>query len=169
MSAANRILRNFALFVDGLGYAGNAEEVTPPVLAIKTEDYMAGGLDSSLPIDMGQEKMELKFKLNDMGADALSLWGVIGGPDFTTNLKGALQNLDGSVESILIAGRGRVRSVTASSMQAGQKANHEYVMDLTYFRYDLDGATIHEIDVPNMIRRINGVDQLANIRAAMGI
>jgi P2 family phage contractile tail tube protein len=169
MSAANRVLRNFAVFVDGNGYAGNAEEVTLPTLDIKFEEFMAGGLDSPLPIDMGQEKMELKFKLNDLGADALSTWGVIGGADFTYNFKGALQNLDGSTESILVACRGHTKTLTPSTWTAGSKANHEYAVFCTYYRYDVDGSTVHEIDVANMIRSINGVDQLANVRTALGM
>ena len=32
-----KILKNFNLFVDGRGYAGRAEEVSPPKLSIKTE------------------------------------------------------------------------------------------------------------------------------------
>ena len=169
MSAANRILRNFALFFDGVGYAGNAEKVTPPTLALILEQYKAGGLDMSLPIDMGMEDMVLKFTLNDLGADAISTFGVLGGPDFTANLKGALQNLDGSVESVLVSARGKVKSVTPSEWIAGQKANHEYEIACTYYRYEVDGTTVIEIDVPNMIRRINGVDQLSTIRAAMGL
>jgi len=169
MSAANRILRNFQLFFDGIGYAGNCEEVTPPKLAIKLERFLAGGLDGSLPIDMGTEDMELRFKVNDLGADALSTYGVIGGPDFTANLRGALQNLDGSIESVLISCRGKINEVTPSAWQAGQKANDEFAMALTYYRKDVDGSTVIEIDLPNMIRRINGVDQLANIRAAIGL
>ena len=31
-----KILKNFNLFVDGRGYAGKADEVTPPKLTIKT-------------------------------------------------------------------------------------------------------------------------------------
>jgi P2 family phage contractile tail tube protein len=38
-----KILKNFNLFVDGRGYAGRAEEVTPPKLTIKTEELRAGG------------------------------------------------------------------------------------------------------------------------------
>lgn len=42
------ILRNVNVFVDGRGYAGRAQEVTLPKLAVKTEEHRAGGLDAPI-------------------------------------------------------------------------------------------------------------------------
>lgn len=169
MPAANNILRNFALSVAGTGYAGNADEVQLPTLAIKTEDFMAGGMDASTAIDMGMEKMELTFKLNDKAAAALATFGVIGGPDPTFNFRGALQNLDGSVSSLLVQARGRTKSIKPTVAKVGARADDEYAVDLNYYSYAVDGSVIHLIDVLNGIRMIDGVDQLANIRAALGL
>ena len=47
-----KILKNFNLFVDGRGYAGRTEEVTPPKLTIKTEELRAGGMDAPISIDL---------------------------------------------------------------------------------------------------------------------
>ena len=55
-----KILKNFNLFVDGRGYAGKAEEVTPPKLTIKTEEFRGGGMDVPAAVDMGMEKLEAK-------------------------------------------------------------------------------------------------------------
>ena len=52
-----KILKNFNLFIDGRGYAGKCDEVNPPKLNIKSEEYRAGGLDAPIPIDMGMEKL----------------------------------------------------------------------------------------------------------------
>lgn len=46
-----KVLKNFSLFVDGRGYAGKAEEVTPPKLTIKTEEFRGGGMDAPIDID----------------------------------------------------------------------------------------------------------------------
>lgn len=53
--AARDILKNFNLFVDGRGYAGNVSEYTPPNLAVQTEDHRAGGMDAPIALDMGME------------------------------------------------------------------------------------------------------------------
>jgi P2 family phage contractile tail tube protein len=63
MSAASDILKNFNLFVDGVGFAGNAEEVQLPALNIIEEDFRAGGMDSPIGLDMGIEKLETSFKI----------------------------------------------------------------------------------------------------------
>jgi hypothetical protein len=166
---ANGILRDFALTVDGEGYAGNAEEVTLPALDLLIVDYKAGGLDAPLSIDMGMEKMQLKAKLNDTTADALATFGLLGSQDKTVTLKGAAQNLDNSISQIAVSARGKCRTLTASPWKKGETANHEYVWDLSYYQYAVDGSVVHQIDVQNGIRIINGVDQLQNVRAALGL
>ena len=40
---------------------------------------------------------------------------------------------------------------------------------LRYYKLEIDGETIHEIDVENMTRVINGTDQLAARRRALGL
>ena len=59
----SKILKNFNLFVDGRGYAGRAEEVTPPKLTIKTEEIRNGGMDAPISVDLGMEKLECQFIL----------------------------------------------------------------------------------------------------------
>ena len=44
-----KILKNFNVFVDGLGYAGRVEEITLPKLTIKTEEYQGAGM--SAPVE----------------------------------------------------------------------------------------------------------------------
>ena len=64
---------------------------------------------------------------------------------------------------------GTIRMITPDAWQPGQKAAKEYTVDCRYYRYEQDGEVIHEIDVVNMIRVINGTDRLAEIRAAIGV
>ena len=40
---------------------------------------------------------------------------------------------------------------------------------LRYYKLEIGGETIHEIDAENMKRVINGVDQLEKRRAALGL
>ena len=68
-----KILKNFNLFVDGRGYAGRAEEVTPPKLTIKTEELRAGGMDAPISIDLGMEKLECGFSLVEYDPNLMQL------------------------------------------------------------------------------------------------
>lgn len=42
-------------------------------------------------------------------------------------------------------------------------------MDLRYYKLVYNGKELIEIDAENMIRKIDGVDQLASTRTALGL
>ncbi len=56
-----KILKNFNVFVDGRGYAGRIDEISLPKLAIKTEEYRAGGMDIPVSIDILLLPTNIKF------------------------------------------------------------------------------------------------------------
>jgi P2 family phage contractile tail tube protein len=43
------------------------------------------------------------------------------------------------------------------------------MMDVRYYRLEMDGEEIYEIDLVNTKRVIGGVDQMASARSAMGM
>ena len=51
----------------------------------------------------------------------------------------------------------------------GEKVPMKAMVACRYYKLEHGGTTIHEIDVVNMIRIVNGTDQLAEQRAAIGI
>ncbi|GHT98386.1 hypothetical protein FACS1894126_3800 [Alphaproteobacteria bacterium] len=59
-----KILKNFNVFVDGRGYAGRVEEVSLPKLSLKTDEFLAGGMDAPIEIDLGMEKLEADLTPN---------------------------------------------------------------------------------------------------------
>ena len=83
------VLRNCDLFVDGRGYAGKVEEMTPPKLTVQTEEYRAGGMDAPVELDMGMEKLECGFSLGAVDAGVLKLWGLRAGARVPLTFRGA--------------------------------------------------------------------------------
>lgn len=51
----------------------------------------------------------------------------------------------------------------------GDKAEIKHSIGLTYYKLEVDGRTVYEIDPIGMRRVINGVDQLAAQRSALGL
>lgn len=168
MAPASDILKNFNLFVDGRGYAGNVDELTPPTLAITMDDYRGGGMDTSVEVDMGMEKLETSFSMSKQDADILKALGGVAGATIPLTARGALQSLDGSVTPVVLRMRGKIRSIDPGTWKAGEKATMAVSVGLTYYEREQGGETLCKIDVLNRIREIGGVDQLAEIRAAMG-
>ena len=169
MAAAAQIRKNFSLFLDGFGYAGNVDEYQPPALTVQVEDFRAGGMDTSVALDMGMEKLEATFKLSKIAAEALRLWGVGAGQTFALVVRGALEDLDGTVKPEVFTQRGTIRSIEFDAVTAGAKAGVSLTMDIREFSYDVDGVRVHDIDVLNMKRIVNGQDRLAAQRAAIGL
>lgn len=169
MGAANDILKNINLFVDGQGHAGEVEEVTPPPLTLVTEDFRAGGMDAPVKLDMGMEAMEASFSMASYNAALLSQFGVSEGNSVQCTLRGAIESFDGTVKPITINLRGKITSVDEGTWAPGQKPQIQYTMNCIYYKRQVDGRLIHEIDIENMKRIVDGVDRLEEIRAAIGV
>jgi P2 family phage contractile tail tube protein len=169
MNAAAQILKNFNLYVDGRGYAGNVDEVSLPILNIVGEDYRAGGMDAPIEIDMGMEKLEATFKVSKFDRDLIAKWGVAVGGTIPLVLRGALESLDGTVQAVVVKLTGRIHSMEVDTVTPGAKAAMTFRFAATAYSYQQDGETLIDIDVRNMKRIIGGVDRLAAQRKAIGL
>lgn len=167
--AARDILKNINLFVDGRGYAGQVQDVTPPPLTLKTEEFRAGGMDAPIDITMGMEKMAGSFNLLAYDSDVLALFGVIEGSTVPFTIRAALESYDGTVTPVVMNMRGKITSIDPGTWTPGQLAPLNVSMMLTYFKQQHGDTVVHEIDVENMVRVINGVDSLEAIRNALAI
>lgn len=163
-----KILKNFNLFVDGRGYAGRAEEVSPPKLTIKTEELRAGGMDVPATIDMGMEKLEASFSLVEYDPELLKQFGVVSGNAVQLTLRGALVD-DTTTTPMVIGLRGMFTEMDMGKFKAGDKATMQCTVACRYYSLEIGGRKLIEIDVDNMTRVIDGVDKLAEIRSALGI
>jgi P2 family phage contractile tail tube protein len=167
MPAASHILKNFAVFVDGKGYVGQADEVQLPALNLVEEDFRAGGMDAPIGIEMGQEKMESTFAFSAFDKELLSKWGTAAEVPFTA--RGVTESFDGSSQAVIAQVRGKVKGLEHGAWQAGQKTANTFTVSVTYYKLTVDSVVVHEIDVLNMKRIVNGVDRLAAQRAALGV
>ena len=163
------VLRNVNLFVDGRGFAGSVEEVNLPKLTVATEEHRAGGMDAAVEIDMGLEKLECDWSTSAVDATLLGQWGLSGGSQIPVTFRGALESEDGGVKAVEARVRGAVKEIDWGTWKPGEKAPLKCMLAVRYYKLTIDGTVIHEIDVPNMKRIVNGVDRLAEQRAALGI
>jgi P2 family phage contractile tail tube protein len=167
--AAEDILKYLNLIVDGRGYAGKLEEYSPPDLTISTEEFRGGGMDAPIDIDMGQEKLTSSFVLTSYDADVLALWGVKDGSTVQLTAKGSLESLDGNTTPVVHNMQGKLISISRGTWGSGNKPSLTINMGLRYYREVHGQRTINEIDVINMVRVVDGVDQLAAHRANIGL
>ncbi len=163
-----KILKNFNLFVDGRGYVGLIEDITLPKLSTKMTDLQSGGMDLPLDLAMGMDKMECSFSLFEYDVDIISQFGLNNGAQVPLTLRGAMDNEEG-VTPIIITLKGAWKELDFGNWKAGDKPSLKVSISLRYYKLEIGGEEMVEIDVANMIRKIKGVDQLETTRAAIGI
>lgn len=167
--AARDIRKNFNLFVDGKGYAGQVEEFNAPKLTLQTEDFRAGGMDLPIKVTMGMEAMDCDFSLKAYDRDVLAKFGVVEGASVPLVVREALESFDGTVKQVVRTMRGKITELDEGTSKPGEIPLLKVTMNLTYYKMQHDGTVVHEIDAENMVRTINGSDALAAIRGALGM
>lgn len=167
MAQIPRVLKNFNLFVDGRGLAGIVSKLTLPTLVVQMEEYRGGGMDAPAEIDLGQEKLEASFELFEYQPEVLRLWGLADGAATQFTARGALRRDAEAAVAMVVNMTGVIKEFDAGDWEAGTKSMASFKCALRYLKIAAGGDLI-EIDVVNMVRKVNGADQLATIRAAIG-
>lgn len=161
-------LKGYTCFVDGVGYAGRVAELEPPKLALKTEEYRGGGMDLPVDVDMGMEKLEATLTFAEYTPEVFGRLGLVDGNLTSVTLRGSIQ-AKGDDEEVIITLRGMFKEMDSGSWKAGDDSSLKAVLNAHYYKLTISGKDVVEIDVENMIRIINGKDQLAARRKALGM
>lgn len=160
-------IRNYNAFLDGVSYFGRTTEATLPVAKINTEDHRGAGMNGPVGVDMGTEKMTSKLMFADWPTEVIKLVG------FHKRLvlrPAAMQQRDHSAVGYIATIGGLITKAAAEDLKPGQDNPLGLEMDVDYFKLEVTGGEeLLEVDIENAVRRVGGVDQLAEVRAAMGL
>jgi len=167
--AAKNVLKNLNLFIEGRGHAGQLVDFTPPKLTLKLDEFRGGGMDAPVELDMGMDKLTATGTLKGFDPSVLALWGVVNGQSTRVVARGALEDFDGTVRPVVYTMAGRFTEMDHGTHKPGETSELKFSVSCVYYRYEHNGQTITEIDVQNMTRVINGVDQLKAKRQALGL
>ncbi|MCP3941532.1 MAG: phage major tail tube protein, partial [Desulfobacteraceae bacterium] len=159
-------LKSMTAFVDGIGYAGRVEEIGPPKLALKMEEYRAAGMDAPVELDMGMEKMECSITFTEYDDQLFTMFGLVDGNAVSLTVRGTRQD-DTSTDGIIMTMRGTYKELDPGTWKPGDKGTLKAVISCRYYKLTIADKELVEIDIENMIRKINGKDQLAEERKAL--
>ncbi|AEV64289.1 phage major tail tube protein [Pseudomonas brassicacearum] len=169
MAMIPETLANLNLFADGVSFQGDVPSLTLPKLTLKMEEHRGGGMDAPVELDMGMEKQEASFTTTGVRRESLKFFGLADGTAFNGTFRGAYKGLKGKVTPVIVTLRGTLKEVDMGDWKPGDKAEIKHSVGLTYYKLEVDGRTVYEIDPIGMRRVINGVDQLAAQRSALGL
>ena len=158
----------FSVSVAGRALPGRVRDVKPPDLKIRTQDYRPAGFDAPVKVDVGMDPLDLEWQQQGPNRETVALFGVRENGGVQVEILGSVQRPDGTEAPLLIDATGVIQSVVDGTWTPGEKAPLKIMMNCTYYRRTQDGVEVAEIDIPNGIRTIGGVDQLADRRANIG-
>lgn len=163
-------LNNWTLWANGTRIPG-AHEYTPPDLKITRIDIRAGGMDMARPVDGGMEPLTASFKIYGVDAGVLSLFGMQAGQRLTR-----LTAYEGYIAPGRVIGRtdemeGFITGITPDARPNSNHAEAGFQIEvaLNYYRSVLAGRELYEIIPEQFIRRVDGVNVLADVAAAIRI
>ncbi|KML20258.1 MULTISPECIES: phage major tail tube protein [Burkholderia] len=163
-------LKNFIVFEDGISYVGEVQEIQLPKLTRKMEAYRGGGMNGEVDIDLGMEKLELGLTMGGFMKAMFKTWGTSKIDGVTARFAGSYQRDDTEeVDAAEVYVRGRYKEIDPGKAKAGDNADQTGTMSLAYYRLVVNGETLIEIDFPNFIEMVGGVDRLAQQRRALGL
>ncbi|CAN7192004.1 phage major tail tube protein [Trinickia sp. LjRoot230] len=163
-------LKAMNLFNDGESYIGQVTEVTLPKLTRKTESYRGAGMNGPIEIDHGQEGMKLEWTCGGLMKSVLTQYGITKHDGVQVRFTGAYQAEDGErPDFVEVVIRGRHTEIDFGNQKPGEDTSFKVTSAVSYYKLSINGTTLIEIDLLNMIENINGTDLLADLRSAIGI
>ena len=163
-----RVLKGFAIYVDGRGYAGRAESVQLPNLELVTEGHRGAGMDAEVDMDMGMNKLDVTMSFADYDPELFKLLGLLSA-NTPIVIRGAIQRQGEDYVPVVVRMTGGFKSLSRGQFQQGQKSSIDIVGNVNRYSETINGETVVDIDIINSKRVIGGTDQLAGMRAALGI
>lgn len=164
-------LKYFNLFGNGQSYVGVAESVTLPKLTQKLEAYRGGGMIGAAKVNLGldDDALDLEFT---MGGLTETFTILLGGSINNVNLRfaGAYQKDDSELyDKYEIVTNGRLKEEDSGEQKQGESSQVKYSMACTYYKLTINSKEIIEIDIINMVYKVDGKDLLAEARKAIGL
>ncbi len=167
--AMPRKLKNLNLFNDGSSYIGQVSEITLPKLTRKMEDWRGGGMNAPIKVDQGMEGIELEAVCGGLMRDVFDQFGIARHDGVMLRFAGAYQRDDtGTVDAVEVVVRGRHEEIEAGKAKAGDDTEFKFKTVASYYKLAVNGETLVEIDIPNFVEIVGGVDRLAQQRWAIG-
>lgn len=170
MSYVIEKILNANVYIDDINFVGRALEVDIVKVKTKTTDHQTLAMVGPLELFQGIEKMEAKIKWAVFNQDVMTGMSPTVAQKLTIRVaqqeyQNSSVSATSSVRAVMV---GRPKEVAPAQIKAGEGSlESNYAVD--YFKMTVKDVDVIEIDIPNYIYRIDGVDIYTDVRSALGI
>jgi P2 family phage contractile tail tube protein len=166
-------LTNANIYLEGASYLGRAEEITLPAIKAKFSDHKGLGMIMDVEFPNGFEKMTGKIKWSSLYPDIVD---TIGSPFNAVQMQ-VRANMDvydasgerNSVSVVCFLTARFKDSLSALTLKMNEPSEQESEYSATYYRLEIDGQPLIEIDAISQLFFVSDRDELAAYRANLGI
>ena len=163
---------NFKVYLNGEDLLGVAEGTIPPLESMTSEVKgagVAGVVESPVIGHFNSTNFSLTWRTTT--SDFMKLF------NHSTNdleLFAALQQYDAGLGEYKVAQlhvyiKAITKTRTSGNLTVGELMDTQMEFEVPYMKIELDGKERIELDKYNYIYRVDGVDQLAEVRSALGM
>lgn len=160
------------MYFNGSNNLAGIGEIELPKIEIPTipvEQFGMGG-ELEVPLTGHVKKLEAKIKMNCIDE---TIADVTNEKSILIECKGAAQKMDKASQSPELYGidatfKGLIKSIDGPKMKTGDKLEAAIDLSLTYYKLEINGKVILEIDILNNITNLHGVKNDA-VRQLMGL
>lgn len=161
-------ITNANAYRDGNTLIGKLEQIDLPSVKFKTEDVSALGLFSDVEIPTGLEKMEAKLKWNAIYDTDWKAASPVTSSTIVVKSNMTKQAAGGRTEQIPVTAsiKGVYKELPTGNLKANAKFDGaEHLLAVNYYKLEVGGKKIYEVDIFNNIVFIGDTDILESFRS----
>ena len=162
---------NARIYINGNDLAGKAKEVDLPKIKPKFTDISGLGLYGEAEVPIGMEKMEARLLMNSVYPEFVK---IVSNPRkqatiiVRSSMTGFSQDGVQYEKPLKAELRGFFKESDVGKFKQGDSTEAEATMSVNYFKLELDGQPVVEVDVFNNIYKVEGEDLLQEFRQNLG-
>lgn len=174
MAFDKKIVRmtNGILFIDGQCTYGIVEEVNNPEVKAKMSDHKVLGMNGTIELSSGLDKMEASFKLNGPSEDVSAMATDVKTPHsfvFRGNAEYYVGDKKVAERPYVASWNGTFKNAKMGDQKQHENTELTYTINVSYAKLTINGVVKFEIDIINNIHKSNGVDLLATYKQNVGL
>ena len=162
---------NTRVYIDGKDFIAKAEEVDLPKVKFKFSDAKALGIYGEFELPSGLDKLEARIKFNSIYGDFIAL---ASNPFVarTIIIRASKQDWDqrGVAREVPVKAeiRGFFKEFDSGKIKGRESAEADATISVIYYKLEVDGRDIVEVDVINNIYKVKGQDILQAYKQNIG-